>query len=417
MIVCIFFSLNGFWQVFIESVFSSMKNWVTCGFRHDEAMSGVQRKKRFVNVGGPLPRKKSQVQQEALAQPPPMPVLSSSEVQKTQIFNPLAMLLLRERSPVPLEPAAAELPPPSSAVAVAEQTPEIVSVEQPAVCAPPAAVVSLAEQLRQKLLFDCYRCSATSDGFWHLFVHTVPFYRSLRSASDDETRWYATLSHAGIERGDECSALRWPLSDAAALAQTGKVHSLAKELVRLLCKTAVHECDDVFVDHIVIPSLLCLHEQVLHEHATLRAAEECLELEELHEQPIDMAAAQSAMAGVRNALAWTQPLGTIAQLCCSIISTPSLGMVCAYRHTKTESDAAAASAPPTGQGFAISLPSLPHAALPHSLRHSMECERTSDAMSPFEWHGANFSTHLPKTKAYQHLYAPDADKLAEQFFN
>lgn len=311
------------------------------------------------------------------------------------------------------EPAAAvfiELPPqPTESVSV-EKAPERESQEQVetepdkvtklATCAPMPLVSSL-----NQVQHDCFRCSSTRDGLWHTFALVVPFYETLfaiseaRQESNAEERWYAALARAGIVRGEECSALQWPLSDAAAHTQTAKVHGLARLLLSLLCSTAIRQSTSAFVDQILVPSLLCLHEQALQNHATLRAAEASLELEDLRGE-LEQAALDAVahdITAIRNALAWSQPMSVLAQLCCAVVGAPSRGMTCAYQCAKPAPTAFELMQ--VQAQHAVNLPPLPLAALPLNLRRSMECERTSDGF----FISRSADTRL-STKEYQQLY-------------
>lgn len=238
---------------------------------------------------------------------------------------------------------------------------------------------------------QCFRCNQTHDGIWHTFASAAAFYRALYAVSERredvgaEQRWYAVLQQAGIARGDECTALRWPLPDAAP-DQMAKVHPLARSLVELLCETVVHEQNGAFVEQIVMPSLLCLHEQALHRHTTMRQAEEALELEELSVQPnVDsLLATQRELRELRAQLPWSLPLTAVAQVCCAVVGAPSRGMPCAYQTTKYAVATHKPVTAPTAHYEPLVLPSLPYDALPPGLHRSLEIERPNshDCPSP-----------------------------------
>lgn len=270
--------------------------------------------------------------------PPPMKPKPAAQLDSVARMEPEPAAPFVSVARIPSEPVA-------PSVSVARMEPEPVRPSESAArIEVGGARASIVDEIRLAVV-DCQRCSVSSDGLWHTFVHVVPFYRALHAISvcrgEDgaEARWYAVLERAGIARGQECSALRWPPSDVALGEQTIKVHALARVLLDLLCKTAVHDSSSDFVEQIVIPSLLCLHEQALRQHPTLRAAEAELRLEPLNSAPGDIGAAAALLTQVRNALAWSLPLSTIAQLCCAVISAPSLGMQCAYQCTKSVVDA------------------------------------------------------------------------------
>lgn len=264
---------------------------------------------------------------------------------------------------------------------------------------PSVPAVCLVDRLREHPV-DCFRCSQTGDGLWHTLPRALDFYRELFAVGawpkdvGAEGRWYAVLERAGVVRGDECSSLRWPLTNTAARLLATKVHPVAQAAVYQLCWDAMAPaaCEKgalcSFIEEVVAPSLLCLHEQARQRHTTLRIAEETLVLEDLRRGEIGSTAdelhdlgglAADDLEALSLMFSRAMSADVAAHMYCSVISAPSRGMQCAYQKTKRETPALTTTDGPTIKyvPVALSPPPLPEEALPIGLRRSIDSERTA----------------------------------------
>jgi hypothetical protein len=255
---------------------------------------------------------------------------------------------------------------------------------------PARPVVRLVDRVREHPV-DCFRCSQTDDGLWHTLVHALDFYRELyaisqwREEAGAEQRWYAALARAGVARGEECSALRWPLTNAAALSLTAKVHPVVWVAVHQLCWDFMAQGElearyslYSFTEKVIAPSLLCLHEQVRQRHETLQSAEEALEALALEKpRKVEESCASEILGELSLMLTRAMRPDAVARLYCSVISAPSIGMQYAYQKTKCETPALTATDGPTTKYVPVALtpPPLPEEALPIGLRRSIDNER------------------------------------------
>lgn len=303
----------------------------------------------------------------------------------------------------PASPAASEV---AAECAVAAQAG---AADQQVLVATPVA--RLVDRLREHPV-DCFRCSQTRDGLWHTVVHALELYRELFAITQwcdkasAEKRWYAALAKAGIERGEECSTLRWPQQyKGVGPRLSAKVHRAAYEAVATLCWHSMLplQAEELslfaFTEEVIMPSLLCLHEQALQpQFETLRETEEALKLENLHSR----ADTSQLLGEVSCLLPRTARPHLVAQLYCAAITTPSRGMQCAYQKTKCDSPAVIDG--PTAKFEALSLSPLPEEALPIALRQSIDSERAGGRSA--NWGGGDSEPVRPnEVHTYNDLYS------------
>jgi hypothetical protein len=367
----------------------------------DKAPAGDERDAVAMTAAEPTLAPVTQPTPMPLAEPEPAPVAQptlapAAEPEQVPVAEPVPAPAA-EPEPVPVaepEPAPAAEPTP---VLDAEPTLATTGAEPVPVCSdavqaiapvvPEKPVVRLVDRVRAHPV-DCFRCSQTGDGLWHTLPHALDFYRELyaisqwREEAGAEQRWYAALARAGVVRGEECSVLRWPLNSAAHQVWSAKVHPVAHDAVRALCWHVIDPpaCDELalqaFIREVIVPSLLCLHEQARQQHETLLRAEEALALEELHARDggaVDQLRELGAM------LARTATPQLVAHLYCSVIGAPSSSMQCAYQKTKRDKPASMVTDGPTAKYVPLTLspPPLPEEALPLGLRRSIDSERVA----------------------------------------
>ena len=373
-------------------------------------MSVVRPNKRVANDGQCIVRKRACVVIDVVPrtppQPPPLPVPATvpsaaappkslrSVYGLPNVTNPLvrAMFNLDGNDDDDDEQAANDqvrkvadvatplpAPPPQAPQAPPPQAPQAPPPQAPQAAAGDDRPNKFCSQvpLLQRLCSiktDCYRCQIMRDGIWHTLTHAVPFFERLWSFLDEqcegdgaEKRWYDLLESAGgIKRGEECSALCWPLQASSSLSEC--VHPLARCLVQQLCRAP---SNGDFIDHIVMPTLLCMHHMALSGQTTLRSAETSFALEKLRTtSPNDAAAEAAALRDLiefRGQLPYGMSVATVANVCCAFISAPSRRMPVAF----------CVASPKRSAAF-INMPDLPLAALPINLRKSIN----EDAQSP-----------------------------------
>lgn len=232
---------------------------------------------------------------------------------------------------------------------VVERANEFVSVPyRVAEPAPGSPSESLADEMlapMKPLVTDpravsCYRCSKEHDGVWHSMVECLPFFDELLAvykeahAPGASDRWYGVLARHGIAQGDECTALRWQTVRYPTQATSTGIHLATRAYIGLICYWSLQLAPKDFVHRVVVPAIICIHEQARGTWHSLREAEHNL----AHEPDINR------FADVRGLVAQMTRLNTFIKLNlqfnrdadlvmygCSFVTQNILGHIQAYK--------------------------------------------------------------------------------------